>query len=236
MKEFLDSLGSPSGELRFVVGFILLPLLYFRDCVDVHKHMAATFTEMSKSVHPRDLYLIGKLRKSMYIFELDFWLVLAITVVLICTFCIGYLANNSRLLKSTVHQSTSATDVTAAAPPIQAVTPSLREKEKKVRYGRQFLNANGFSLSIEVSAPYSRPIQASIPSVSDVEKKVRYVRQFLNVYGFILAVIAVFHIRWKRTELYTILQRESTRRFEEKAKRPQSQITPSHNADMKKGI
>ena len=88
------------GALRFLAGFVVLPLLYLHDCIDVHKQVA----EQSMKILPRSgaadetIRSLDQLRDTLYLFRLEWWLVGAITVFLLGVFLLGSVpAYSSRL-------------------------------------------------------------------------------------------------------------------------------------------
>ena len=99
--DFLEFFATDWGLLRFVAGFVILPLLYLRESIEVHKLLAELFETIGAADSLREHVSegdIAELEAKLHVFDLDWWLVGAVTALLIGVFLLGDLARFSDLL------------------------------------------------------------------------------------------------------------------------------------------
>lgn len=124
--DLLEQLSQDWGAMRFVAGFVALPFLYLRESAEVHKEFALYIREAKESQG------LAELHNTLYVFDLDWWLILAVSVYMLVVFLLG--------------------DVAAASERASQAGLSPRDLEAGQRLARGIVNA--FSLVMALSAMY----------------------------------------------------------------------------------
>jgi len=99
--ELVDFFASDWGLLRFVAGFVILPLLYLRESAEMHKEFGALFEKIGTgdtNGQPVSGGDIENLAAKLHVFDLDWWLLGAGTALLVGIFLLGDMARFSDLL------------------------------------------------------------------------------------------------------------------------------------------
>lgn len=99
--ELIDFFASDWGLLRFVAGFVVLPLLYLRESAEMHKEFGALFEKIgTENVGEGRVSMadIETLEAKLHVFDLDWWLLGAATALLVGVFLLGDMARFSDLL------------------------------------------------------------------------------------------------------------------------------------------
>jgi hypothetical protein len=89
--DFLDLAATNWGFLRFVAAFVALPFLYLKDSAEVHKDFAESFTEKDTRK------CIECVKERLYVFQLDWWLIIAVFVFLLGVSLLGEVAASSKV-------------------------------------------------------------------------------------------------------------------------------------------
>ncbi|MFC1565295.1 hypothetical protein ACFL6G_10200 [candidate division KSB1 bacterium] len=95
MEELAKFLSTNWGSLKFVAGLIAMPLIYFKDCADVFREVREWNNNRVDDLN--DDHIL-QLRNKLYVFQLQWWLVSAITAILIGFFFLGDLVQYSSIL------------------------------------------------------------------------------------------------------------------------------------------
>ena len=141
-------MGSDWGGLRFVLGFVLLPFLYIKDCMDVHREFASAFASMADKKALQHHCNFSMMKSSLYVFDMDWWLVGAIAVFLTATFTLGDAASYSTLLTQVPACSEVSDGMLGATPAQQVQAHTEAEPSPRASRARGILNAYGCVLGL----------------------------------------------------------------------------------------
>lgn len=86
------------GILRFLAGFVILPMIYLTHSAEVHKEFAASMKDLGARDRTSEEQM-KKLKASLHFFELEWWFVAAVTIFLIGVFLLGNFASQSEMFE-----------------------------------------------------------------------------------------------------------------------------------------
>ncbi len=162
------------GALRFLAGFVLLPFLYLRDCSDIYQSYQSFLDKLSDNDLPQadQNATLLRLQDKLHFFDMEWWLVAAITMLLLGIFLLGEVAQYSSLtLPGQVAAKGSVSD-----PPTVATT--------------------------ETAAENSRPEEKGREQVESTSGEVQQAKGIMNVFGFIVALAVTYCVHWRKADVY----------------------------------
>jgi prepilin signal peptidase PulO-like enzyme (type II secretory pathway) len=94
---------SELSSLHLIIVAILLPLNYFRDCVDVHREYAKFFRDVTKEWGSQwNLKVTNSMLSSfidvLYVFEIEWWYMISMCIFMILIFLVGSALSDSTML------------------------------------------------------------------------------------------------------------------------------------------
>lgn len=142
--DLIKIFSSEWGALRFFAGFVLLPFLYARESIDVHKACRAALDKITDDIKRQRRS--AELQEHLHFFRFEWWLIAATTILLIGVFALGDLATFSSLVES---QQSSAGPI-VDGPPADLATGQLTEAPEGLSpaYVRGILNAFGCVVAV----------------------------------------------------------------------------------------
>ena len=114
--DFIKSLAKDFELLRYIMGFALIPYAYIRQSIFVQKELELFFEKIRNDEHVIintriHTAAIVKIKNLRHIFQLEWWLVAAITVFLIFVYQLGDIALSSKLMSCDLVDASACSQV-----------------------------------------------------------------------------------------------------------------------------
>lgn len=94
--ELLNFLSGDWGKLKYLAGAIILPLLYLRESSAIHKEISSLIDpEGHTSEAFQDSVFLERIKGKLSVFQLEWWLVLSISILLLSVFLLADLGRTS---------------------------------------------------------------------------------------------------------------------------------------------
>lgn len=189
MENLFILLAGDLGALRFVV-LILLPFLYFKDSTDVEKEFSNALKELSERANNRrpNKERVKSILNKLYVFELEWWAVAALAVLMIGICFIGNVAEHTTFFST--RTQVKGTEFIAYE----------LELSTSVNVKVAVKDPTGVKKDAELTLSDKKKFE------SELERSKKLIKGAMNGFGAILALSAMFLIRWSKMEVFRAIR------------------------------